>query len=182
MFHQARLIPTRLAFVLAVLAMLLTTASFAADPVAPTAPAPVVKLTALSDKDYAAKIVQARKGKAVLVSFWASYCVPCLGEIPALLDLKKEVQKRGGDVVLVNVDPPGDPAQINKVVALKKLPSFESFQVSNEDPQPFIDAVDKKWMGEVPFAAIYGKDGTLKLTLSGEQKASDLKRALEGAL
>jgi thiol-disulfide isomerase/thioredoxin len=171
MFHQARL---------TLLASLLASASFAAEPT------PVVKdtvtLAPVNDKDYAQKVIAPRKGKAVLVTFWASYCVPCLGEIPALIELKKTVAKKGGDVVFVNVDPPGDPAQIQKVAAQKKLPKFDSLIVTNDDPQPFIDSVDKKWMGEVPFAAIYGKDGTLKKTLSGEQKVADLEKALAEVL
>ena len=180
MFHQTHLIAA---------ALLIATTALAADPVAAPAkpavveaPATVVTLSPVNDKDYASKVVTPRKGKAVLVSFWASYCVPCLGEIPALLELKKTMAKKGAEIVLVNVDPPNDPAQIQRVAAQKKLPKFDSFIVSNDDPQPFIDAVDKKWMGEVPFAAIYGKDGMLKKTLSGEQKVSDLEKALSEAL
>jgi thiol-disulfide isomerase/thioredoxin len=154
--------------------------AFAGEPPA-AQPAPVT-LAPLTDRDFAAKVLGARKGKAVLVSFWASYCAPCLSELPALLEMKRAVQKRGGDVVFVNVDPPGDPARIQKVIATKGLPAFHSFQVTNEDPQPFIDAVDKKWMGEVPYAAVFGKDGTLKQGLSGEQTIADLKKALDAVL
>lgn len=153
-----------------------------APPPAKAAPAARVTLSPVTDKDFTEKVLGARKGKAVLVSFWASYCAPCLSELPALLKMKKEVQKRGGDIVLVNVDPPGDPAQIQKVIAAKKLPAFESLQVMNEDPQHFIDAVDKKWMGEVPYAAVFGKDGTLKKGLSGEQTVAELQKALDEVL
>ena len=177
MLHQARL----------TLLVVLTTAlpSLAAEPAAvkaATAANARVTLMPVTDKDFAAKVLGTRKGKAVLVSFWASYCAPCLTELPALLAMKKAVQKKGGDIVLVNVDPPGDPAQIEKVIALKKLPAFESFQVTNEDPQHFIDAVDKKWMGEVPYAAVFGKDGTLKRGLSGEQTVAELQKALDEVL
>lgn len=161
MLHQARVIFASL---------LLSTSALAAD---------VVTLAPVSDKDYASKVT--KKNKPVLVQFWASYCTPCLAEIPALLELKKKLAGKA-DIVLVSVDPPGDPAQIQKVAALKKLPPFESLQVANDDPQVFIDAVDKKWMGEVPFAAVYGKDGMLKKTLSGEQKVSDLEKALREVL
>lgn len=173
MLHQARLILAVGLLAGPLVSTLVATPARAAD---------VVTLAPVTDKDYAAKVLQARKGKAVLVQFWASYCTPCLAEIPALLEVQKRVQKRGGDVVFVSVDPPGDPAQIQKVAALKKLPPFASLQVANDDPQHFIDAVDKKWMGEVPFAAVYGKDGKLRKTLSGEQKVQDLEKALQEAL
>lgn len=175
MLHQARL---------TLLALVTATAAFAAEPrpAAKAAPAQRVTLSPVTDRDFSAKVLGPRKGKAVLVSFWASYCAPCLGELPALIAMKKTVQKKGGDIVFVNVDPPGDPAQIHKVLARQNLPAFESFQVMNEDPQPFIDAVDKKWMGEVPYAAVFGRDGALRLGLSGEQTAAELQRAIDGAL
>lgn len=174
MLHQARV----------VLVVALAASGLAAQTplLAPPVAASPVTLSPITDGDFKAKVLSPRAGKAVLVSFWASYCAPCLGELPALLELKKRVQARGGDIVLVNVDPPGDPARIQKVIVAKKLPAFESWQVMNEDPQPFIDAVDKRWMGEVPYAAVFGKDGALKRGLSGEQKIADLQKALDEVL
>ena len=141
-----------------------------------------VVLKPVSDKDFAHVVLEAHKGKPVLVSFWASYCVPCLAELPKLVEMRPAVQKAGGDIVLVNVDQPGHPEQIEKALKAKGITALDSLQVSNDDPQPFIDMIDKKWMGEVPFAAIYGKDGKLVKTMSGEQKPEDLKKAIDDAL
>jgi len=141
-----------------------------------------VTLKPVDDKTFNDVVLKAHKGKPVLVSFWASYCVPCLAELPKLLEMRPAIQKAGGDIVLVNVDQPGHPEAIVKVLAGKGIKDLDSLQVSNDDPQPFIDKIDKNWMGEVPFAALYGKDGTLKKTLSGEQKPEDLKKAIEAEL
>jgi thiol-disulfide isomerase/thioredoxin len=158
-----------------------STTPAAPAPAAPAAKA-LVTIAAVNDKDFVEKVLAPRKGKAVLVSFWASYCQPCLEELPALLDAKKRVQKKGGDIVVVNVDPPGENGPIQKIAERRKFPAFETLQVENEDPQPFIDAIDKKWGGEVPFAVVYGKDGALKKTFSGEQKIADLEAALDEVL
>jgi thiol-disulfide isomerase/thioredoxin len=153
---------------------------------APPAPPPVapkvIDISPVSDQDYVQRVVAPRRGKVVLVSFWASYCLPCLDEMPGLLALKKKLAPRGADIVLVNVDPPGPGDQLQKVAARRKLPAFETLQVTNDDPQPFIDLVDKKWAGEVPYAVIYGRDGTLRKAFSGEQKIADFERALEEVL
>jgi len=144
--------------------------------------APPPDLAPVTDKTFNDVVIKPHKGQAVLVSFWASYCIPCLGELPKLIEMKKDMQKKGGDVVLINVDAPGHNDQIKKILAQKGIAAFPSYQVSNEDPQPFIDLIDKKWMGEVPFAVVYGKDGTQKQTLSGEQKPETLQAALVAAL
>ena len=43
-------------------------------------------------------------GKVVVLSFWAEWCAPCRGELPALNDLHK---KRPDDLVVIGVHPPG---------------------------------------------------------------------------
>jgi len=50
------------------------------------------------------KPIWAEGAEATLVDFWASWCPPCLAELPHLQELQERVEKRGMKVVLVNVD------------------------------------------------------------------------------
>lgn len=43
-------------------------------------------------------LLKKHKGKAIYVDFWASWCAPCIGELPHSVKLKKEL---GNDVVFV---------------------------------------------------------------------------------
>ena len=43
-------------------------------------------------------------GRVVLLNFWATWCPPCLDEIPDLVALAKELEPRGVTVVGLNVD------------------------------------------------------------------------------
>lgn len=47
------------------------------------------------------------KGKVVLVTFFATWCPPCLQEIPSLIDLQDEYGKNGFSVVAISVDQDG---------------------------------------------------------------------------
>lgn len=151
----------------------------AAAPAARPQATAAVTIRGVTDQDYRDLVLAPRKGKVVLVTFWASYCAPCLEELPGLLEMKKKLAARGVEILFVNVDPPGDGEQIQKVARSRRFPPFETLQVTNDDPQPFIDAVDKQWAGEVPYAVVYGRDGTLQKALSGEQKLADFEKAID---
>ncbi len=47
-----------------------------------------------------------RRGRIILLDFWASWCVPCKKELPALQRLQDKEGESGVDVVAVNVDEP----------------------------------------------------------------------------
>jgi cytochrome c biogenesis protein CcmG, thiol:disulfide interchange protein DsbE len=44
------------------------------------------------------------RGRVVLLNFWFSSCPPCIEEAPALNQLQKQIEPRGGTILGVNVD------------------------------------------------------------------------------
>jgi len=44
------------------------------------------------------------RGKVVVLSFWASWCGPCRRELPALMELRRELGPEGLEVVGINLD------------------------------------------------------------------------------
>lgn len=48
------------------------------------------------------------KGKYVLIDFWASWCAPCIEEMPNLLSCYNKYHDRGFDIVGVSLDEKGD--------------------------------------------------------------------------
>src|SRR5690606_9787121 len=51
----------------------------------------------------------------LVVNLWATWCTPCIAELPALAALDQWLRPRGGQVLLVAAEP-GDPALINRAL------------------------------------------------------------------
>lgn len=44
------------------------------------------------------------KGKRLIVNFWATWCAPCVAELPSLDRLKAKLDQRGHDVIAISMD------------------------------------------------------------------------------
>ena len=64
-------------------------------------PVPDVELQTLAGKPFHLKELQ---GQVVLLNFWATYCIPCREEIPALNALQHELQPQGLKIVGASLD------------------------------------------------------------------------------
>ncbi len=61
------------------------------------------------------------KGKVVIVNFWATDCLACVTEMPALVNTYQQYQKKGLEIIAVAM-PYDPPAQVLNYATHKKLP------------------------------------------------------------
>ena len=142
----------------------------------PAADAP--RLTGEVDAAGLAAAIAKEKGRVVLVNFWATWCVPCREEFPDLVKLEKTYRARGLSVLGVSTDLAKDMPAVEKFLASAK-PEFANYRKkSGGDDQVFIEAVDPKWGGELPFSVVYGPDGKKAKVLSGKQSYQSFEKAV----
>lgn len=99
----ALLVTVSSAFATPVRAEAAASASAASLPV--LGPAPAWALTDLEGKPVGAETL---KGKVVVVDFWATWCGPCVHEIPGYVALQKKHGEKGLVIVGVSVDQRGE--------------------------------------------------------------------------
>ncbi|MGA9549027.1 MAG: TlpA disulfide reductase family protein [Rhodomicrobium sp.] len=93
--------------------------------------APALTVTTSDGRDFD---LAAMGGKVVLVTFWATWCGPCLEEMPALEKYYLEHKADGFEVIALSVDRPGNRAKAFRVLA--KL-SFPGAMVSDASSNGF---------------------------------------------
>jgi thiol-disulfide isomerase/thioredoxin len=115
------------------------------------------------------------QGQVVLVSVWASWCPPCIEELPVLLALEAAWQPRGLQVVGVAID--DTPARVQATADARGLTWPQALDGSNRASQVFDT-------DELPTTLLYGADGTLLYKQVGplEPQDPDLEAALSAAL
>jgi thiol-disulfide isomerase/thioredoxin len=106
------------------------------------------------------KPITALKGKVMLINFWASWCTPCMHEMPALFALQKTYADRGLTILGYNMDdnPNVGVAMLLRVAGESPFPIFKGVNTPIADRfaiegLPFTVIVDKN------FKIVYAKAG-----------------------
>ena len=89
------------------------------------------------------------------MNFWATWCTPCVDELPALERIGMEYKESKVKILLVSLDFP-------KQIESRLLPFIEKHGIMSEvlvlndpDANKWIDKVDPEWSGAIPATLIY---------------------------
>jgi len=122
---------------------------------------------------------KALAGKVVLVDFWATWCGPCVAEMPNILAQYEKYHAKGFEVVGVSLDE--DRAALEAFVAEKKLPWPILFEQSGGDGWRHPMAT-KYGISGIPQLILIGRDGNvITLNARGEALAKRLAELFKDA-
>ena len=86
----------------------------------------------------------------LIVSFWATYCVPCIKEIPYFQELAKKYEEKGVRLLLVSLDfKESYPEKIKKFSAKMRF-SAPIVWLDETNADYFCPQIDSKWSGAMP--------------------------------
>jgi thiol-disulfide isomerase/thioredoxin len=115
------------------------------------------------------------RGRPVLVHFWASWCGPCLEELPLVDKFARDMKARGVDVISLSLDDPERASSRVVEVLSARAPNLTRNIVKVSDSDSFINAIDPRWEGAIPAVFAYDDRGRLRDRLIGEATRRDLE-------
>ncbi len=152
-----------------------------AEPVAPPAaaaptlpvigPAPAWKLVALDGTVVGS---EALKGKVVVVDFWATWCGPCVHEIPGYVAMQKKYAERGLVIVGLSIDRKGE-----AVVAPFAKRTRINYPLAIATPE-VIAAFGE--LEAIPTTYLIDREGRIRHKKTGSMEAEDYEKLISSLL
>lgn len=117
--------------------------------------------------------LSALRGRVVILNFWATYCGPCVKEMPDLSAIQNQYAALGVQVVGASAETLADQAVVRKFITDLKINFPIWLGASVEDMARF-------GLGPaLPGTAIIGRDGKIVAVFRGVIKQDDLKKQLD---
>ncbi len=143
----------------------------AAEPVT-VAPADAAALKSLRKND---------SGRFRLVTFWATWCAPCVAEFHEFVTINRMYRHRDFELVSVSLNRPDEEKAVLEFLK-KQEASFRNLLFASTDRETLIDAFEPQWQGEVPFTVLLSPEGKVIYRESGSIEALGLKRSIVNAM
>jgi len=106
-----------------------------------------IKLLSLDQLD---KRIEKGRDTVYVINFWASWCAPCLQELPHFEKLNGALKGQRAKILLVSVDFKSKlKTAVIPVVKRLKLKN-EIFLLNEQSQQTYIERVSKDWSGALP--------------------------------
>ncbi|HYW80577.1 MAG TPA: redoxin domain-containing protein [Thermoguttaceae bacterium] len=112
-----------------------------------------------------------------LVNVWATWCGPCIEELPELVEIHRMYRRRGLEVITISLDEKGSREQALKVLNEKHV-SAANFIFDGDDRDKLADALDPKWTGPVPYTVLIAPGGKVLYRKHDSFEPMKLKQAI----
>ena len=128
-----------------------------------------------------ADLVRNDTKQLLLINVWATWCGPCVAELPEFVAMNRMYRGREFRLVTISLDDPEKRDEALKVLKETHV-SGTNFLMTTEDRDKFADALDKQWPGPIPYTLVIAPGGKVLYRKAGAIDPLEVRRAVVGHL
>ena len=123
------------------------------------------------------KLLKNESGKLRLINVWATWCAPCIIELPDFVNINR--MYRGRDFELVTICADKIKQRAKALATLTKLQvSTTNYIFNSDDIYQLIELIDPKWQGALPYTLLVEPGGKIIYTRQGGIQPMAVKKKI----
>jgi len=127
-------------------------------------------------------LIYKKSDEIKVINFWATWCKPCVAEIPHFETVNQKYKDEGLKVYLISFDFPSQlDKKVKKFINKKNIKSIVKL-LDETDYNAFIDKVDNSWSGAIPATLIVdgrtGRRSFYEKSFSLEELETEIQKFL----
>jgi thiol-disulfide isomerase/thioredoxin len=112
-----------------------------------------------------------------VVNFWATWCEPCVKELPAFQQEYKKYAGHKVKMIFVSMNAPRDLEKVQSFIDNQKLGPLVLL-LNGGNPNDWIDKIDSSWSGSIPATVMY-KSGKKVYFCEGSFTPESLEKVIQ---
>jgi len=127
------------------------------------------------------KFLNKKDDKVYVINFWATWCKPCIKELPYFEELNAKYANQNVEVILVSLDFPHLYDTKLKPYIVKNKIASKVIALDDVDMDNWIPKISKSWSGSIPATIIYKNEARefYERSFSFEDLETEVKQFLK---
>ena len=115
----------------------------------------------------------------LVVNFWATWCRPCVAEMPHFEAVADEYADQGVDLLFVSADDPDYFDEQLPAFLERKAIQHPVFLMDDTNPNNWVGEVDADWQGDLPATLLIDADGQPVAFRNGSMSEAELRAFID---
>jgi peroxiredoxin len=129
------------------------------------------------DSGGVARLAKNDTKKLRLINLWATWCGPCVAELPEFVTMNRMYRGRNFELVTISLDDLSKKEDALRVLTENRVAASNSI-LSFDDRDKFAEALDQEWPGPVPYTLLVAPGGKILYRKTGPIEPLEVKRAI----
>ncbi len=131
----------------------------------------------LIDEGPLKKLLANKTDKTRLINVWATWCGPCVNELPDFVTINRMYRNREFEFITVSADVPDKKDKAHSF--LRKIQaSNANYLFNSTDKYKLIELIDPEWQGALPYTVLIAPGGKILYRKQGMINVPEMKKSI----